>query len=45
MMASARTVFCGVALAALLALPVLAQTNGIASPIQKITPTGAVTIP
>ena len=45
MMASARTVFCGVALAALLASPVLAQTNGIASPIQKITPTGAVTIP
>ena len=45
MMASARTVFCGVALAALLASPALAQTNGIASPIQKITPTGAVTIP
>jgi methylamine dehydrogenase heavy chain len=34
-----------VALAALLAQPALAQTNGIASPIQKISPTGAVTIP
>jgi len=45
MCASARTVFWGVALAALLASPALAQTNGIASPIQKISPTGAVTIP
>src|SRR5579863_5949483 len=41
----ARTVLLGAALTALLASPGLAQTNGIASPIQKITPTGAVTIP
>ncbi len=33
------------ALAGLMASPGPAQTNGIASPIQKITPTGAVTIP
>ncbi len=45
MTASARTVFFGAALTGLLISPCLAQTNGIASPIQKITPTGAVTIP
>ncbi|HUE66180.1 MAG TPA: amine dehydrogenase large subunit [Rhizomicrobium sp.] len=45
MIASARIVFFGAALTALLASPGLAQTNGIASPIQKISPQGAVTIP
>src|ERR1700739_2900001 len=44
MIASARTVFCAAALAAFAASPALAQ-NGIASPIDKISPTGAVTIP
>src|ERR1700733_1045759 len=44
MIASARTVFCVAALAALMAQPGQAQ-NGIASPIDKISPTGAVTIP
>ena len=45
MTSSARTVFFAAALTGLLISPCLAQTNGIASPIQKITPTGAVTIP
>jgi methylamine dehydrogenase heavy chain len=48
MMLSAKTVFRVAALAALAsAAPAIAQgqTNGIASPIQKISPTGAVTIP
>ena len=44
MIASARTVFCAAALAALLSSPGHAQ-NGIASPLDKISPTGAVTIP
>jgi methylamine dehydrogenase heavy chain len=47
-MLSAKTVFQVAALAALASLApaiVQAQTNGIASPIQKISPTGAVTIP
>ncbi|HEX4178274.1 MAG TPA: amine dehydrogenase large subunit [Rhizomicrobium sp.] len=44
MIASVRTVFCAGALAVLLSLPGHAQ-NGIASPIDKISPTGAVTIP
>jgi methylamine dehydrogenase heavy chain len=44
MIASARTVFCVAAFAALMAQPGQAQ-NGIASPIDKISPTGAVTIP
>jgi methylamine dehydrogenase heavy chain len=48
MMLSAKTVFRVAALAALaLSAPAIAQaqTNGIASPVQKISPTGAVTIP
>ena len=45
MIASARTIVWGAALVALLASPGLAQTNGIASPIQRVSPTGAVTIP
>jgi methylamine dehydrogenase heavy chain len=44
MIASARTVFCAAAMAGLIFSPVHAQ-NGIASPIDKISPTGAVTIP
>ena len=47
-MLSAKTVFQVAALAALASSApaiVQAQTNGIASPIQKISPTGAVTIP
>jgi methylamine dehydrogenase heavy chain len=45
MTAFARTILLGAALAALLAPRGFAQTNGIASPIQKISPQGAVTIP
>ena len=46
MMLSAKTVFQVVALAALAASPqAIAQTNGIASPLQHVSPTGAVTIP
>ena len=44
MIASVRTVFCAAVLAAAVASPGHAQ-NGIASPIDKISPTGAVTIP
>ena len=44
MIASARVVFCAAGLAVLLSSPGQAQ-NGIASPIDKISPTGAVTIP
>src|SRR5665213_1112249 len=45
---SAKTVFTITAIAALGLAPfglAQAQTNGIASPIQKVSPTGAVTIP
>ena len=43
---SAKTVFTITAIAALGPLGLAqAQTNGIASPIQKVSPTGAVTIP
>jgi methylamine dehydrogenase heavy chain len=44
-LASARIVFCAAALAGLMAEVGHAQTNGITSPIQKISPTRAVTIP
>jgi methylamine dehydrogenase heavy chain len=48
MFLSAKTVFRITAVAALVLVPsgmALGQTNGIASPLQHISPTGAVTIP
>jgi methylamine dehydrogenase heavy chain len=48
MMLSAKTIFPVAALAVLALTPsgvALSQTNGIASPLQHVSPTGAVTIP